>query len=335
MILMTSVTKIKSDFLRHQSILLNLLTVVGFGYGMTYFNQPWLSFSQNEYWRSVTGLLAFNSTHFLLTFAFFILPEFRQVETVRKPQFWGRVTLLTVFWLIYFGWVARYFSPSEHFFRILLFPRVIITWHSIRQSLGLSLQETGYVKSRIFSEHNFVRVIWGLGLVFYVIALMTRNPLNGALVASCSTVTLLYAAFTVRQLGWKNGLKKVFFYPRYLFYAFYQINPIFVFASCALHGSEAVLNFLTMSKQSVGGSRAGLQGLGLLIVMTPVIAFLWHPVIVTQITGWEFSRNLMCLLFGISQAFGIVHCYIEEYLFRFKDPQVRQHVGPLMRRKAS
>lgn len=321
------------NFISIQAVI-NFIALSGLILGFTFFSQPFLDTNSHEFWRAFTGLVTFNTTHFFLTGLFFLLPEFRRVQIVKTRLFWVRATISMVFWFVYFFIAAHQFSTSDLYFKTLLLPRIVLTWHAIRQSLGLSLQETGYVKNKILTEHNFVHFLWGIGALSFIFSLFSKMNIQIVLTSVALLASAIFSFFTLRELGVRKGLNKIMFIPRYLFFCFYQINPFFLFFSMSLHGVEAVVNFMQMAKRSEAGIKMGWVGLSLLLLTTPIVAIIWHPYEIQRWSGVIISSFSLQLLFALSQTLGFVHCFAEEILFRFKDPDIRVNIGPLMRRQS-
>ena len=317
------------------SLFLNIFVWASLAIGFYFLNGFHMTKSQYEVGRGLAGVLTFNSSHLFITYVLFLLPEFKNVAYLKNSQFWLRTHAMTLFWTAYYSWIFYKFSDSHFLFSLFIMPKyAMFMWHGIRQSLGLSKQQSGYVNPRLLSEDNLVVCLWALGNFYLILKFGFGLSFDLSLAAIALALCFLYAAMVLYKYGYEASIQKILYLPRYLLFSLGGISFVFLLSSYILHGLEAVNTFTTMSRRSKDGNGVLILSVLLLIVLAPFVAVLWHYDGVTAVTHIQFSMQTKILFFGISNGLATSHCFMEEKMFRFKEESIRQNIGPLLKSAA-
>lgn len=292
------------------------------------------------------------------------LPEFQKAMAAKfgsKSRFLMRIFLVfgLCFLLFLLGQgiflTENWTRASVLFFCTYAFFDSLLVFHSLRQTLGLSLQIGHKTKeSPTFDDHGkmeklevlekkivvslilvdiLIKAFWILQIA-EIVKLKINPSMWGMIVMAPIVALLVLLAFATRSK------EKTLFSLRYLLRPFVYLSPASSLALLAVHGleyhqvSRKLIQRSSMPKSRTSKVWASLIGL---MVLTAFLGLLEAK----SLTGYFYSVSPSALNFEVPALFRagnallwalvVTHIYFDSVAFRMKDPNVRNHIGPLLR----
>ncbi len=298
--------------------------------------------------RFIASIIFFNSLHTVLTwFGIFALPEGREWAKRSLASGATRFRIRRCLMLsIIFG-IGVYFIAKEAFesisietklvFSLALF--VLAGLHNVGQTKGLALLQThklGFrgnkAKWERYILNSLVAVVF-LGSArifappFYKQLLPAWWAMAAALIGCFLIVALVVVTFHFERNVWS---KKLWFASTAVYHPLLLISPpAFVFQR-ALHGIE----YLFLSFRITHNSRVQWNiVLGLALAGVLVFAAAIKILHLSKLSGFDVvSKNYFNYFFAFGLWIEYTHYYLDSVLFRFKDPNVQELIGPLLRK---
>jgi hypothetical protein len=307
----------------------------------------------------VAGSVFLNVGHTVLSFfiltlmpegrAWFMgLPGSRRRNKLIK---WSAILLV----LLWFFWVGERWL-NGHFFRfqitlIIAFVLAFIAnyQHTLWQIRGISSAYNRLIenlsnpsaenKARIRRFEKRERLLFYGLLACTAIGLAERLSRRVNFVSLTFVICLLlFTAIMVNSLLFPESGRttKSFYLIRLIFFPLAIFSPIFALGVPFFHGVEYTFLFRHMWRKSrIPNSRRATYTWQIILPLVAFASFLTiartngglAPYVGDAISG---SKPWMFKIAGVSLAFNYFHFYFDREIFRMRDQEVREHIGPLI-----
>ncbi len=290
-----------------------------------------------------------NVTHNAFTYMMLISSPQLKVWMVRRGgvgKFWRNNLLLTGGLALAFYFVLAPYSKSPWIYTLFTFINLLIpAHHALAQSYGISLlyNYAGRRNRKIEAVEKRERSIYGWFLGLTLIGLVAlffnwngllaqRFPEIGSIrleVLVAWTLGLLFLLLMGGTISLPKELRatKGLFYVRFLIWALSFISMMAVFATRIIHGIE----YLFISRRILSADKI------LNITISAVLLLLVIGMGVIRTSGFSYLSeraplpHWVAALTAISTAISFSHYYLDRQLFRMKDAETREIVGPLLK----
>jgi hypothetical protein len=319
------------------------------------FKFPVLNKTQMVSARFLVFFIGMNIVHTGITY--FLLkdmPAFRKyMEDTATPWMQSRVLVgMTVALITLMFWIfSGRFSPDSLAAVSLKFvPQKFIIgalkfWsmaHVIRQTMGLSMLYNISLKGDQLNELEVQRlnklVRWekwafhGLCLSLFI-RIFFKSIAPSVFFVFELSCCLVIIGVSFASPKWRKSNKTLYAF-RCLLYPFGIVHFIFNFASMIIHGVEYF--FLTRRLLDNGNlnrqvsNQILVYGLGLgTAILLPQFVMQLNPSLEHQLFGRNAPLWILVVL-AIAKAINLMHFYIDGFIFRFRDPAVRENILPIL-----
>lgn len=298
--------------------------------------------------RIVVAFIFFNALHTVLTWlGLFLLPEARSLVKAQwksegasgRLRRWIVLTVMAgVTWTVAEVFVFKSHAPEIRITLSLVLV-VLASFHNVGQTKGLALMQTHQIqgdKKIAHWERRFFD-LFVIAIFLGGLKLMLSKHLKGFLPSWWNTAWLVvgsavFLALIVLAFRYQRSFrsKKFWFSTTAIYHPLLLLSPAAFVFQRALHGVEYLFLSIGMTKRS--SVKWGLGAWTLLLValfLTGLskVAILKTAFPIKQYMTAEWIRAFV--FFGVWVEF--THYYLDSILFRFQDPSVREHIGPLLR----
>jgi hypothetical protein len=283
-------------------------------------------------WYAVVGLLLFNTTHVFITLiSLSCIPEFKQLSLLKQPEFYIRcacVFLGTSF--VTYALVGPYRDAEWADLAMKVFLYVGTIHHSMMQTFGLSVNVDLQNRTINQFEKKTVFFLIGTSILYFAGTRFSFHAILQA-VAGLVIIAWVFCALSILKRT-KVGIRaeKSFFLLRYLCFSLCFLNPILTLITMNFHGIEYLNNFLKKRKASKISNRNYLLSSILLWGFVPLTAVFFHPEVILKLVGQEQFLSSLFLLKVVMIGLNVTHYYVDARIYRFKDPDIREKIGPLL-----
>jgi hypothetical protein len=278
-----------------------------------------------------SGSIFFNSSHTFLTYFIYMTKECRRSSYLSSTKSLALYLIMMLAVLYFFTSLLVWgkFSSKLLPFALIISGSISLN-HALRQSLGLSLQRSGYLKGNRRSEHLSIALLTWCGAGFLAYQIWNLPFLFW--MSLVSFFVCIGFLFVMTQISPSvDPSQKTPYLLRYLVISLAPINPKFLFASTFIHGMESAQNYLSMARKK----SPLLFGLffAFLFISIPLSAVFYHPNHINALLGVDFfGNNLVKWLICLSSANNFFHIFLESRLFNFSHPEIRKIIGPFFQR---
>ena len=285
----------------------------------------------------VENIIFLNTCH--IGFSFFLLFEMKPFQLWRNEQNTRSNFLLEYKLISLFVLFALFFIVGQTYPKFVIFIAIAYSYfHVLKQHLGLFLEsnytnnhlnKTSEKKMRQLDHmffNTFIFITWAWIFLDYWF-----SYLNVAYAQLSYLLCLLfYISYILITFGGKVLKTKLTFLPRILIYPLLPTHSIIAFTALgSIHGIE----YFFVSKRLFTKPKKVFYSFGFLLFLIIITLCLLHSERgLFGLLNIQFPKPYNESVLIAVQSFVFLHYWLDGQIFKMKDPLVRKHIAPALRK---